>query len=260
MISKMCSGCEFVSNFNGMTGIFISYRQDDAKPWALLLSKELAGMFGEDRVFLDKDALRAGNWRAQIHEALNQCRVVLVVIGRRWLTITDDAGTPRLNHSDDVHRQEIALALSRKDVTVIPVLVDGVAMPRTEDLPMDIRSLTDQQSRELSDGRARREVDMQLLIEDIRRITGLKGNVKDQTPIKNGPKTAGLRASLLTMVAISVLSLAVWVFFYIAQPGQPLTTAETIIVLAICSVLVLSAKRIWVRLHNRSITFYWERK
>ena len=29
-----------------MNGIFISYRQDDAKPWALLLRDELAGVFG----------------------------------------------------------------------------------------------------------------------------------------------------------------------------------------------------------------------
>jgi hypothetical protein len=243
-----------------MTGIFISYRQDDAKPWALLLCEELAGVFGDDRVFLDKDALHAGSWRAQINEALNQCRVVLVVIGRRWLTITDESGQRRLNHSDDVHRQEIALALSRKDVTVIPVLVDGVAMPRAEDLPTDIRSLTEQQARELSDARARREVDMQLLIEDIRRITGLPVKPEKQTSLKDVSTGSGLKTSLRTALAISALSLAVWVFFYFLFPGTPLTAAETIVVLGICALLVLSAKRIWVRLHNRSVTFYWERK
>src|SRR5687768_12492703 len=116
-----------------MNRIFISYRQEDAEPWAFLLCKELAGVFGDDRVFLDKDTLHAGNWRAQIHDALDKSGVVLVLIGRRWLTITDDTGRQRLNCPDDVHRQEIALALSRKDVTVIPVLVDGVAMPRAED-------------------------------------------------------------------------------------------------------------------------------
>lgn len=227
-----------------MTGIFISYRQDDAKPWALLLCEELTGVFGDDRVFLDKDALHAGNWRAQINEALNQCRVVLVVIGRRWLTITDEAGQRRLNHSDDVHRQEIALALSRKDVTVIPVLVDGVRMPRAEDLPTDIRSLTEQQARELSDARARREVDMQLLIDDIRRITGLPGKPEEQTSV-NG---SSLKASFRTTLVISVLSFAVWVFFYLMQPSEPLRAAETLVVIAACAVLVVSAKGIWARL------------
>jgi TIR domain len=128
------------------------------------LRKKLGEVFGDESVFLDKDTLHAGNWRAQIHAALNQCRVVLVVIGRHWLTITDETGLRRLNHADDVHRQEIALALSRKEVTVIPVRVDGVAMPRAEDLPTDIRSLGEQQSRELSDTSGRRELDMQLLI------------------------------------------------------------------------------------------------
>ena len=44
-----------------------------------------------EHVFLDKDTLRAGNWRKQIREALDRCRVVLVVMGRRWLTIMDEA-------------------------------------------------------------------------------------------------------------------------------------------------------------------------
>lgn len=251
MISKKCFACEFISNSNYMTGIFISYRQDDAKPWALLLCEELAGVFGDDRVFLDKDALRAGNWRAQINEALNQCRVVLVVIGRRWLTITDEAGQRRLNHSDDVHRQEIALALSRKDVTVIPVLVDGVGMPRADDLPTDIRSLTEQQARELSDARARREVDMQLLIDDIRRITGLPGKPEEQTSLRDVPTRSSLKTSLRTTLAVSALSLAVWVFFYLMQPTEPLTAAETLVVIAACAVLVFSAKGIWARLAKR---------
>lgn len=233
-----------------MTGIFISYRQEDAKPWALLLRKELGEVFGDEWVFLDKDTLHAGNWRAQIHEALNQCRVVLVIIGRHWLTTTDETGLRRLDRSDDVHRQEIALALSREEVTVIPVRVDGVAMPRAEDLPTDIRSLNDQQSRELSDTSGRRELDMQLLIEDIRRITGLKGKRKEQTSPDDGPKRAGLKALLRTTVAISALSLAVSVFFNVTPPREPLTPAETTVVVGVSTLVVLAAKRIWVRLHK----------
>ena len=158
------------------TEIFIGYRQEDSKPWAVLLCKELEDAFGKNLVFLDKDTLHAGNWRTQIQEALNQCRVVLVVIGRQWLTIKDESGLRRLDRPNDVHREEIAFALSRKDVTVIPIRVDGVAMPQAGDLPADIRLLADQQSRELSDSSARRAVDIQQLIEDIQRITGLRDN------------------------------------------------------------------------------------
>jgi hypothetical protein len=235
---------------NDLRGIFISYRQEDAKPWAVLLREELAEAFGEERVFLDMDTLHAGNWREQIHAAVEQSRVVLVVIGRRWLTSADETGLRRLNRSDDVHRQEIALALSRKEVTVIPVRVDGVAMPRAEDLPTDIRSLSDQQSRELSDSRARREVDMQLIIEDIQRITGLKGKRKEQPSLDNGRQRRSLKGSLRTTITISTLSLAVWVFFYVTSPSEPLTASETTVVVAICAMIVLSANWIWTRLQK----------
>jgi hypothetical protein len=237
-----------------MGGIFISYRQEDAKPWALLLCERLAGAFGKERIFLDVDTLHAGNWRAQIDHALNQCRVVLVIIGRRWLSITDESGLQRLNRSDDVHRNEIALALSRKEITVIPVRVDGTAMPRAQDLPSDIQSLTDQQSRELSDSGARREVDMELLIEDIQRITGLKARRKELTPSLGYYLGAGLergarvlKDSSSTVMAIFALSLAVWMFFYVIPPGEPLTPAETSVVLGACVLIVVVSKRLWAR-------------
>src|SRR4051812_2499112 len=115
-----------------MAGIFVSYRQADAKAWAISLRDDLVEAFGADQVFLDKDTLHAGNWHKQIQSALDRCKVVLVVIGPRWLTITDDKNRPRIQLSDDVHRQEIALALGRSDVTVIPVLVDEAPMPRAE--------------------------------------------------------------------------------------------------------------------------------
>ena len=124
-----------------MTGIFISYRQADAKAWAISLRDDLAEVFGDDQVFLDKDTLHAGNWREQIQRALDRCKVVLVVIGPRWLTIADEQKRPRVNLPDDVHRQEIGLALGRSDLTVIPVLVDDAPMPRAEQLPADLRKL-----------------------------------------------------------------------------------------------------------------------
>jgi hypothetical protein len=168
---------------DSMNGIFISYRQDDAKPWALLLRDRLSEAFGSEDVFLDKDTLRAGNWREQIQEALAGCRVVLIIMGRQWLTMTDEDGQRRLDRADDVHRLEIASALSRDHVTVIPVRVDGAPMPHAKDLPEDIRRLTDQQSHELSDSSARREVDLKLLIADIQRLTGL--TAKDRPPGKD---------------------------------------------------------------------------
>lgn len=153
-----------------MNGIFISYRERDSKAWALGLRDRLVDEFGEDKVFLDKDTLKAGKWKDQIERALGDCNIVLVVIGRGWLHAQDDDGHQRLMAEDDVHRREIALALARRDVTVIPVLVDGATMPRPDELPENIRDLVQQQSRSISDSAAHRKVDLDSLSADIRRV------------------------------------------------------------------------------------------
>jgi hypothetical protein len=230
-----------------MTGIFISYRQDDAKPWALLLRDELAGVFGDEHLFLDKDTLRAGNWREQIREALDRCRVVLVVMGRRWLTIMDENVQRHLDRTDDVHRQEVALALSRSDVTVIPVRVDGAPMPHHEDLPEDIRSITDQQSHELSDSRARRELDLKLLVADIERATGLKArrgppgkDASESHSASHGRWLGTLTKILLASLAASVgvLVMAEIAFGWRFEDPQEIS----LIVLIILAVTTLGAR------------------
>ena len=153
-----------------MTGIFISYRERDSKAWALSLRDRLVEEFGEDRVFLDKDTLKAGKWKDQIERALGDCNIVLVVIGRGWLGAQDEEGHKRLMSDDDVHRREIALALARPEVTVIPVVVDGATMPKPDELPENIRDLIQQQSRSISDNAAHRKVDLDALSADIRRV------------------------------------------------------------------------------------------
>jgi hypothetical protein len=187
-----------------VSGIFISYRQDDSKPWAVLLRDTLAETFGDEHVFLDKDALHAGNWRDQLHAALDRTGVVLVVIGQRWLSTTDAAGRRRLWNDDDVHRQEIAIALARPAITVIPVRVDQATLPQPEDLPADLRALLDRQSREISDSKLRRQVDLQLLTEDIERATGLTARRKPS------PVAAGLggraRAAIVAVLCVATIA------------------------------------------------------
>jgi TIR domain len=155
-------------------GIFISYRQADAKAWAISLRDDLAKVFGEDQVFLDKDKLHAGNWRVQINRALDRCAVALVVIGPRWLSIVDELNRPRISLPDDVHHQEVALVLSRSKVTVIPVLVDDAAMPQAKQLPQDLQLLCDQQAYKIGDTQARRKADLEVLVENILAVGGLE--------------------------------------------------------------------------------------
>ena len=149
-----------------MSVVFISYRQDDARAWAVLLRDRLAETFGESHVFLAVDTLGPGIWWEQIETALRSAKAVLVLIGRRWLSITDASGEQRLRQSDDVHRREIELALA-SSATVIPILVDNATMPAREDLPPSIAALADLQARRLSEAHRHRVADLKTLIADI---------------------------------------------------------------------------------------------
>jgi hypothetical protein len=57
------------------------------------------------------------------------------------LTAEAPAGTRRIDADDDLVKQEIAAALGRSDVTVVPVLVEGASMPTAAELPPEIASL-----------------------------------------------------------------------------------------------------------------------
>ena len=66
--------------------------------------------------------------------------MLIAVIGKGWLISCDQEGQRRLDNPEDFVRIEIATALKR-DIRVIPVLVDGASMPRSRDLPDDLKAL-----------------------------------------------------------------------------------------------------------------------
>jgi hypothetical protein len=227
-----------------MAGIFISYRQADAKAWAISLRDDLARVFGEDQVFLDKDTLHAGNWRDQINRALDRCAVALIVIGPRWLTIVDEQNRPRISLPDDVHRQEVALALSRPDVIVIPVLVDEASMPRAEQLPPDLRSLCDQQAYKIGDTQARRKADLEVLAKNIQTVGGVEPragyNSNEGDPSAESPRWYKPGITALGIAFLLTLGSAM-----IAYRSTELNSGEIIFLLFLFYALVLGAKRLW---------------
>jgi len=127
--------------------IFISYRRSDASAQAAALRGVLAEHFGEPAVFKDTDSLEPGGvWRCDVQKAALTCRVMLVVIGKQWLTVTDpNTGLRRLDDPNDVLRKEVATALAR-GIRVVPVLVDGASLPRADDLPEDLRPLLEREA------------------------------------------------------------------------------------------------------------------
>jgi hypothetical protein len=79
-----------------------------------------------------------------INEALRTCDAFITLIGRHWLE-ADSAGHRRIDDSEDWVRTEIAVALSR-EIRVIPVLVDGAALPQKADLPAELVGLAEHQA------------------------------------------------------------------------------------------------------------------
>lgn len=136
-----------------MSGIFISYRRDDAEGWVTGLAHALRERFGADQVFRDIDTLSPGlSYTEAIERRLAQSDVVLVIIGPRWLAATDKAGRRRLDDPKDLARLEVATVL-RRQIPVVPVLVGRASMPTAEDLPEELQELTHRHAYDLSDRR-----------------------------------------------------------------------------------------------------------
>jgi hypothetical protein len=131
-------------------GVFINYRREDTGPYARLMKIRLAQQFPGTPVFMDLDSIEAGvDFAEAIDSAVGSCAILVALIGRRWLTITDDEGHRRLDNPDDLVRFEIEAALERR-LRVIPVLVDGAVALRQQQLPPGLCKLARLNALEMS--------------------------------------------------------------------------------------------------------------
>lgn len=132
-----------------MKRIFISYRRHETSGYSRLIHEQLEKLQPDWAVFLDVEDIAAGSdWRQRLAERLDWADVVLVLIGREWLTLTDSGGRRRLDDPDDVTRWEIEQAL-RKRKHVIPVLLEDTAHLSEDVLPEPLRALARKQAIEL---------------------------------------------------------------------------------------------------------------
>lgn len=150
--------------------IFISYRRADSAGWAGRLHDDLRERFGADRVFRDVAITPGVDFIDHIEGVMDGCEVLLAVIGPRWATVTGPSGVPRLNDRDDLVRLEIERALKRRDVHVIPVLVEGAVMPTADDLPEGLQALTRRNAVEITDQRW--DYDVERLCDCLRSVLG----------------------------------------------------------------------------------------
>src|SRR5215469_16989192 len=120
------------------TKVFISYRRDDTRYQARLIHEIFCKVLPSDNVFMDINSIRPGtDFRRTLKAWVNQCNVLLALIGPDWIDVTDPkTGQRRLNDASDFVRIEISEALER-GIPVVPVLIDGTPMPQIDTLPDD---------------------------------------------------------------------------------------------------------------------------
>jgi TIR domain-containing protein len=132
--------------------VFISYRREDSAGHSGRLHDSLQSHFGADNVFMDLSDIDSGqNFVDVIQRAVRSSDVVLVIIGKEWLTCTT-GGTRRLDMPNDFLRTEISIALEH-GIPVIPVLVRGASMPPASSLPEPLKLLASRDAHDLSDER-----------------------------------------------------------------------------------------------------------
>lgn len=152
--------------------IFVSYRRADTQQAAGRLADDLGQHFGAEKVFRDVENIGLGlDFSDALNHELESCGVMLALIGSRWLSVTDEAGQRRLDNPDDWIRQEIATAL-RRNIRVVPVLIDGAALPPADALPEELRPLVRRQGLDLADARWRG--DLSRLIQTLERLPGFE--------------------------------------------------------------------------------------
>jgi hypothetical protein len=200
-----------------MPTIFISYRRDDAAGYAGRLHESLERRLGSSRVFRDVDTLQPGqDFVDAIDTNLRQSRVFLALIGREWLDACDTDGQRRLDQPHDHVRLEIAAALARPDLRVIPVLIEGASMPPADALPEAIRPLARRQAVSLGDDDWDHDVDR--LAAAIEEITAAHAT-------RTAPEGAGQQAVPRSMfrrlgVAVVVAAIVVTWMAYHARPSE----------------------------------------
>jgi hypothetical protein len=159
--------------------IFINYRRADAEAWADRVFERLKAQLPDAHVFMDID----GNiplglpWASWLDSQVAACDLMLVLIGRSWVTEFQARSGP---DERDYVRVEIESALSRK-IPVVPVFLGDAPVPPPASLPTSIRPLLELQAARLQ--RTSFETDAQDLIEGVVRSIKLAG-----TPVSPSDK------------------------------------------------------------------------
>lgn len=207
-----------------MSGIFLSYRRSDSEGYAGRLFEGLKTRCDADQLFFDVAAIAPGeDFHKVIADKVGSCAVLLALIGKNWLSAVDEHGRRRLDNGDDFVRLEIAAALKRS-IAVIPVLLQGAAMPRDDELPSDLAGLARLNALELR--HTRWEADFAQLLATLARFVTLR------EPGKGLTRRRWVKAGLWLVALFAVLAALLFWFARVEVPalvGLPLETAKAVL-------------------------------
>lgn len=132
---------EMIDSNSRLNQIFISYRREDNADVTGRIYDRLVHKFGKASIFKDIDSIPLGvNVREHINAIVQECDVVLVMIGERWSGETKKTGKRRIDSPEDFVRIEIESALQR-NIPVIPLLIHTAQMPTEASLPESLKGL-----------------------------------------------------------------------------------------------------------------------
>jgi hypothetical protein len=131
--------------------IAISYRREDSAAITGRIFDRLVAHYGRDAVFRDIEAIPLGvDFREYINTILARTDVGLVVVGKRWFGAR--RGGRRIDNPADPVRVELEIIL-RRGMPVVPILVEGGAMPTADQLPDSLKELVYHNGLDVDSGR-----------------------------------------------------------------------------------------------------------
>jgi hypothetical protein len=125
-----------------MPRVFVSFRKTDDRWMRDRVYKALTSRFEAGQFFKSGVSIAPGSDFAPVLvRQAQECEIMLVLIGSRWLDASDDAGRRLLGLDGDWVRTEIAASIAAGN-RVVPVLLgDSTMLPDPSLLPPDIAKL-----------------------------------------------------------------------------------------------------------------------
>ena len=191
--------------------IVISYRAVDTKLIIGRIHERLRKVFGNENVFLDFEGIAgSADYRNSIRQALDQCNVLVAVVGPQWFGPLDHNANPILfNPSDWVHL-EVATALAAGK-QVVPVLLDNTRMPNPKELPVPMRDFAYRQGVRLSSGR-----EFDLHMDQVIRVIQQAWGETPENMKKRALAESVFREENQLASAIFFVCLPLWIIFAVA--------------------------------------------